>query len=224
MPTLTRVERSRFNQRAVKCPLVETPARSLSDFVDVVGAVVSPIGDFWFRGHARLEWTLVPSALRPRSLAQRNRALGLLDGFRQVAELKVVRRPEADDELGWHQVAQHYGLPTRLLDWTENPLAALYFACWEHVEADGVVFVVNPSDLNRSSKPGLGRVLDPQRDRVLIESYVGLTGRLSRRGSGPLAVNPVWNSERILTQRGKFTIHGSSNRGLGVGPKEVVDT
>jgi FRG domain-containing protein len=40
---------------------------------------------------------------------------------------------EQDDELYFMQ--QHYGIATRLLDWTTNPLIALFFACWEDPKA-----------------------------------------------------------------------------------------
>ena len=193
---------------------------SLSDFFAVIDSVVTSQANFWFRGHSRIDWSLMPSALRYKAVARRNQALELLDGFKQVAELKIPRRP--DDELGWHQLAQHNGLPTRLLDWTENPLAALYFACWSHPANDGLVFMIKPVALNGITGVGSGLVLDPERDRRTIENYLNLTGRLSTRGSGSIAVNPVWNSQRILLQRGKFTIHGSSSEGLGHGTASLA--
>ena len=41
-------------------------------------------------------------------------------------------------------LAQHYGLATQLLDWTLNPLIALYFSCSSHKDQDGIVFIFNP--------------------------------------------------------------------------------
>ena len=179
---------------------------SLSDFFAVIDGVVTSQANFWFRGHAHIDWSLMPSALRYKELARRNQALELLDGFKQVAELKIPRRP--DDELGWHQLAQHNGLPTRLLDWTENPLAALYFACWSHPADDGLVFMINPVALNGITGVGSGLVLDPARDRRTIKIYLNLTGRLSTRGSGSIAVNPVWNSSGYFFSVGSspFTV------------------
>lgn len=44
----------------------------------------------------------------------------------------------------WLTLMQHYGLPTRLLDWSTNLLVALYFCCKENPDDDGAVFAFNP--------------------------------------------------------------------------------
>ncbi|MCL2528788.1 MAG: FRG domain-containing protein [Coriobacteriia bacterium] len=53
------------------------------------------------------------------------------------------------------QYAQHYGVPTRLLDFTDNPLVALFFCCESKSETDGALWVINTSPLKRWSDNGL---------------------------------------------------------------------
>lgn len=200
-------EANRFKQRAVRCPITKS-VRSLSDFLAILDSTLDPNKTYWFRGHADVAWRLTPGALRHQTESVRTRALALLADFKRVAEMKQERPPRNDDELGWCQIAQHYGLPTRLLDWTENPQMALYFAC-SGDQTDGLVFVLNPIDLNRLSYPDRPRVLDANGDSEVILQYLRLGGEQRREGLRTVAINPVWNSERIQLQRGTFTLHGS---------------
>lgn len=59
--------------------------------------------------------------------------------------------PQRYDRASWLTLMQHYGLPTRLLDWSESPLVALYFALSsdEDAKADAAVWVLNPMKLNK---------------------------------------------------------------------------
>ena len=104
----------------------------------------------WFRGHERLSYKLVPSMLR-NSIGQ---------GRNYVDEVSLTRhfkamnpdaaRPDASD-FEWLVTMQHYLAPTRLLDWTENLLVALYFAVRDS-QLDGVddsaVWILNARRLN----------------------------------------------------------------------------
>lgn len=66
----------------------------------------------------------------------------LLRNFRKYAHRSVVER---DSLWHWLSVAQHFGLPTRILDWTYSPLIAMHFATAniEKFHLDGVIWAVN---------------------------------------------------------------------------------
>jgi hypothetical protein len=204
---LTKTEASRCSRIPVRCRKLQVKIESLADYVAVISGVIRKNDPFWFRGHSDLSWQLVPLALRNKTQNQRTKALELISEFKRVAEIKLPRPPETDEQLKWVQIARHYGLPTRLLDWTESATIALYFAC-QDPRQDGVVYMLNPVDLNRLSFPKKPRILDANLDGSEINRYLGLRAISRPSGKNPIAINPVWNSERLIAQRGVFTLHG----------------
>ncbi len=209
MQQLLLSEKRRFASCPVSCKRLGQRIASLADYFAAISGVVSGTDTFWFRGHAEPQWSLTPGALRPLRLADRKRALELMSDFKRIAEAKLARLPDPEDEFKWAQIAQHYGLPTRLLDWTESAITALYSACLGP-KTDGMVFVLNPIELNRLGDPSRRRILDPQSDRDLIQKYLKHgPSEPKKRRSYPVAVNPVWSSERLIVQKGTFTLHGS---------------
>jgi len=214
MPATTSTNRRRIRNRYRRCPIdcpiyLDTEIAALSDFFAVFHALLEPQKIFWFRGHPKVDYRLAPSALRYGKPEEREKALGLLADMRRYLEMKLARPPAADDDLGWMQVAQHYGLPTRLLDWTHNAAVALFFACCKDTSADGLVVILNPIELNQRVDPRAPRIFNLQKDGNIIRPYFALGAQLEGRGRRTIALNPTWNTERIAMQQGAFTLHGS---------------
>jgi hypothetical protein len=184
---------------------------SLSDFFGVFHSLLEPNRLFWFRGHSDLSYRLAPSALRYDEHIRRDRALTLIAEMKRFLEMKLPRPPAPDNDLGWMQVAQHYGLSTRLLDWTQNAAVALFFACAKEPNSDGLVAILNPIELNQTTDRKSPRVFNFERDSEIIKPYFKLNGRLNARGKRTIAIAPTWNNERIALQQGAFTLHGSRN-------------
>ena len=190
-------------------PITKERITRLGLYFDVLNSALKKESTFWFRGNADLTNRLTPSALRDPKPSKRSRALNLLGDFKRFGELKLQKPPSADEEFKWVQLAQHYGLPTRLLDWTKNAAIALYFACEKEPEKDGAVFILNPVDLNREADPKDARIFDPNIDKKTINKYLKLDGNRDENGLKTIAINPTWNSERSMLQQGVFTLHGS---------------
>lgn len=119
----------------------------LSQFVGFVDRYWSKLG--WIcRGQANRSWPLMPKAGRPeyylsatshwRQQQQSSSDLGRFKAWREQAVGFCNTLPENDFECLAY--AQHYGMATRLLDWSDNPLAALFFAVEDQHEVEGGVF------------------------------------------------------------------------------------
>ena len=166
--------------------------------------------------HENAAYELVPGIYRERWAP---RGLGsnyyseheFLALFKQRAPPYLDRLPA--NEWEWLFVMQHYGLPTRLLDWTESALVALYFAVAEHRDngGDASVWAMNPWWLNKEALRGNYVMFTADSEAAAPWT----PGRLQREAAlAPIAVRPVHGSARIKAQSGVFTLHGSETGGL----------
>jgi FRG domain len=152
----------------------------------------------WFRGHAKHEYKLEPTIARCQRYADRevffNRFVEkeLLNRFRRRAFPHDHHVTSAGYAIF---LARHYGLPTRLLDWTANALFALYFSCIAHKDIDGDVWAFRQRDGNS----GLDAfTLTERRTEAELFAITGDEPEIR-------IVFPVFNSPRLVAQDGCFT-------------------
>ena len=222
-------------------------AQSIAEFIELVeGLSSSSPSGLWFRGHANSGWQLQPGVLRdlrPLTDGRGNpvpsnatvcagggemtgiNSRRMLDAFKQRARPFLHSLPANDFE--WMFLAQHHGLPTRLLDWSTNALVALYFAteaapeasfdgkaaCEAFLRGDGdadekglAIFVIDPGKINQEA----GHPGEPVGVASRVEDWAHYLDPVSAGMSAyfPICITAPYSTERIRAQSGTFTLHG----------------
>jgi hypothetical protein len=205
----------------------ETLISSLGEFAAFAAAKACEDKPYWFRGVRNGgSHDLIASLYRHpgKSSAEdfRELEIELMALFRHRAPPFHEQIPT--DPMDLLFLMQHHGVPTRLLDWSENPYIALFFslevALWEpEVNAvDSAVWMIDPTELNRIAFPnndGSDRILSASDD--LLNAYKP-NNPTKNSGKSPIAIYGVHNSRRIVAQRGVFVLHGSSTLPMNKDP------
>jgi len=178
---------------------------ALSPF-DSVSALLTEMenvkGPFYLRGQERESWGLLPTIARDYHFAGK-----VSKGFNPEEERDLFHRfrrytyEHRQRVLGeWEALflARHHGLPVRLLDWTTNPLVALFWACryQENPGENGAIWWFRRRE---SSKP---KYLDVFVNDKPLEV------------TGIRIVYPFYPTQRMTAQSGLFTIHGEPSKDL----------
>jgi hypothetical protein len=183
----------------------------------------------WWRGHADANWMLRASVFRKNRNGQSYDEIALINNFQMRAYGRLGHRPRPCSELEWLFLAQHYGLPTRLLDWTESPLVALYFAVSEEycqgalADCNACLWAVSPRKLNKTnsnlSDPANAQdgLINPENSIVQAMAMKGFGWKdevvKDRTKQDPctlpqvVALETFEIDERIVAQSGRFTLH-----------------
>jgi hypothetical protein len=163
---------------------------------------------FWFRGQAKHGWPLTPKVYRafPQDKARLGIERRMNQEFRMMSA-QLRKGGESDARIYFLQ--QHYGMPTRLLDWTTSPLAALYFATThdrEHDASDAELFMLDTQAL---------KGIASSRRKEFLEALAGITSWAKEKHANMLLpVRPDHFDRRIGLQRSGFTFHGPKNKEL----------
>jgi hypothetical protein len=170
----------------------------------------------WFRGQSDSSWDLTPGVYRPgfhvkdeheRLLKERH----LTQDFRAMSS-GLLPYPKSESDL--YFIQQHYRMPTRQLDWTTSPLAALWFAAESHDGRDGALFIIDAYTLgpHQSGKwkdgsdfQGIASSRNPLFEEALYPIFRWMEA--AHFPSFIVPVRPDQFDRRIALQRGCFTFH-----------------
>lgn len=221
---------------------------SLADYIALIERIGSNDTEKWYRGQSRCEYRLSPSALRTVYAIEDQRGYKLdpplldntcsgsnnLVAFLPVDQMITEFSEKAGEcleydvstSIEWECIAQHYGIPTRLLDWTTDAINALFFAVGdcavgqteendiEHFldsqgfgSGGGAVFVIDPLEINKKTVPIKNFdknpiVFDAIKDAKILEECL-------HSMTPPVCFSGFNKEKRISRQAGKFTTTGT---------------
>lgn len=132
----------------------------------------------------------------------------LMNKFKQNASLMVDNAPK--DEFDWMFLMQHYGAPTRLLDWSDSALVALYFCCSSKPDENGAIWLLKPVAMNKAANihddSDVGYLPSFQDEVLTGYKFKELNAQRHIR-LNPVATIANRNNKRLQAQLGNFTIH-----------------
>lgn len=138
-----------------------------------------------YRGEDNISYELRPHFGRDMVKSDKNTVETELYYFNEFKRIAVPNLEYSlQNNWDWISIAQHHGLHTRLLDWTENPLVAAYFAVRNNRRNDSVLYILETKDLKK-----VDFTIDPF---SITSNLIFYPNHLSRR---------------ISAQSGLFTIH-----------------
>jgi hypothetical protein len=186
-------------------------------------------GTWCFRGERDASWELNTSLDRalPRRISTPERealSAQLLFRFQQQAHQYISLPPAHTDLSSWLAIMQHHGAPTRLLDWTKSPYAALYFAFEEEPPENGLC-AVRAIDLNWLEHKARERL---QTDAWMFDDWNARAELMNALLRSPihenliLRVDPIRLDDRMVAQQGLFLCNVTLGASFGMTLQRMI--
>ena len=207
--------------------------KKISNYVEYKNALDGRGDVFVFRGQAFANYVLIPSGLRENHILKADGQM-----FEFVDEMKDIF---GFDELTCIELAQHFSLPTRMLDFSYSFDVALFFACYDkkekHKEDDGKVFIFNKTKYENLLKEK-GKLSSQviRNNKLLYEwlqKYIDKENTLiGNEGLDmPIFVDATQQFDRLYMQKGLFLLWGRDECSLeeifekeGIDFNDIIDT
>ena len=181
---------------------------------------------YWvFRGHGSVGWHIEPSLARYFRSHQQNiqadkfypREADAIRKFRRSAHLHLKHLPAEDEQLSWLAVMQHFGAPTRLVDFTHSPYVALFFALEDSAPEVGFGEILSSDDLDKKYRPyevhavhlksvrcQTGKILKKDGPPKDEDYFIGDGGNQTKEFAG--FFEGAWQNQRQVAQQGLFMV------------------
>lgn len=168
-------------------------------------AIESATSDIlFFRGHSNASWELAPTLARSNVDAPSELERIVYFDFQTRAGSLLPA-----DNSSWNTALsmQHHGLPTRLLDWSENFATALYFAL-KGANGDCCVWILDPFALNAVALNEHVLLRPEELSGTYGDYFISNNKKLEAK---VVAISPLRHHPRVFHQRAGFTVHDDLN-------------
>lgn len=190
--------------------------KSIKEYLDIIDNISSTYSkhpmkaELIFRGLCTYEQKLIPGVFRYlkddiSQLYANVSEIEIINHFIKNA-MSLVNHIPAEDLLTWLTYAQHFGAPTRLLDFSSNPLVSLYFCCKNHMDRDGAVCILHEKNYVKSLKLNLNPKIT--KHDVLNKIMNSIQNESCECTKYPVTFIPYYIDARMEAQASRFLVWG----------------